>query len=224
MKRLIFLFIVLTSCQNPEPMNINEWIDFERYAVENKEIKLAKLKKNLIVYMGDSITEGWDRFKPQYFKNPSLVNRGISGQTSHQMLLRFRQDVILLEPSMVIINCGTNDVAGNAGNYNQEWVMDNINSMIDLARANDIMVVLSSVLPADSFGLLDNRDPSQVIIQLNGKIKALASEKRLKYLDYHSNMKDDQGGLKSDYTYDGVHPNAAGYSAMERVILETLGK
>lgn len=216
-KSLIF-FLFLISCQSPQPMDINEWIDVKRFAKGNNAIKESKLESKLVVYMGDSITEGWDRFKPGYFKNPNLVNRGISGHTSHQMLMRFRQDVLLLEPSMVIINCGTNDIAGNAGTYNLDQTMDNIKSMIDLAIANNIEVILSSVLPADSFGLMDDHNPSREIIEINEKIKELANQKGLIYLDYHTAMKDDNNGLNSVYTYDGVHPNAAGYTVIEQVI------
>ncbi|MEQ9166697.1 MAG: SGNH/GDSL hydrolase family protein, partial [Fulvivirga sp.] len=192
-----------------------DWANTARFQIENDSIRLPTKDENRVVFMGNSITEGWKSFRPEFFENKSFVNRGIGGQTTPQMLVRFRQDVIGLKPKIVIILAGVNDIAGNTGPSTLEMIMDNIISMAELAKANDIKVILSSVLPAFDFSWRPGLEPSTKIIALNKMIKEYADENEIVYLDYFSAMVDERNGLKDGYTYDGVHPNEAGYKAME---------
>ena len=172
-----------------------------------------------VVFMGDSITEGWHFDGPEGpFAAKPYINRGISGQTSPQMLVRFRQDVIELQPKVVVILAGTNDVAGNTGPMTLEQTEDNLASMADLATANHIRVVLCSVLPAYDFPWHPGLEPAPKILALNTWIKSHAAEKGYVYVDYHSAMKDQRDGLPQTLSKDGVHPNAAGYAIMAPLV------
>jgi acyl-CoA thioesterase I len=174
-----------------------------------------------VVFMGDSITEGWGMKgtngapdRGVFFPGKPYVNRGISGQTSPQMLVRFRQDVIELKPIVVVILAGTNDIAENTGKITLSETAGNIASMSELARANGIRVVLCSVLPANDFSWHKGLAPASKIRELNASIKEYAAKNGFVYVDYYSAMVNDQGGLKTELSPDGVHPNAAGYSVM----------
>ena len=164
--------------------------------------------------MGNSITDSWAKFFPQMFPGKPYFGRGISGQTTPQMLVRFRQDVIALKPAVVVILAGTNDIAGNTGPSTLEMIEDNLMSMTELARANGIRVVLSSVLPVFDYPWKRGLEPAPKIVALNAWIKAYAARAGVVYLDYHSAMADDRQGLRADLTTDGVHPNEAGYRMM----------
>lgn len=168
--------------------------------------------ENRVVFMGDSITEGW-RLADSFPGKP-YVNRGISGQTSPQMLVRFRQDVIDLKPKVVVILAGTNDVAGNTGPMTIEQSEDNLKSMADIARANGIKVVLCSVLPAFDFWWHKGLEPAEKIVALNKWIKAYAADQGYVFVDFHSAMKDERDGLPATLSPDGVHPNKAGFALM----------
>jgi len=171
--------------------------------------------ENRVVFMGDSITEGWHFEETDgSFPGKPYVNRGISGQTSPQMLVRFRQDVIELQPKVVVILAGTNDVAGNTGPMTLEQTEDNLASMSDLATANHIRVVLCSVLPAYDFPWHPGLEPAPKILALNAWIKSYAAEKGYIYVDYHSALKDQRDGLPPTLSKDGVHPLPAGYAIM----------
>ncbi len=172
-----------------------------------------------VVFMGDSITEGWHFDGPEgSFPGKPYINRGISGQTSPQMLVRFRQDVIELQPKVVVILAGTNDVAGNTGPMTLEQTEDNLASMADLATVNHIRVVLCSVLPAVDFRWAPGLEPAPKIVALNAWIKSYAAEKGYVYVDYHSAMKDQRDGLPPNLSKDGVHPTAAGYAIMAPLV------
>jgi lysophospholipase L1-like esterase len=164
--------------------------------------------------MGDSITEFWSTVNPEYFSGKQYVNRGISGQTTPQMLLRFRADVIALQPTAVIILAGINDIAGNTGPMTIEMIRDNIFSMIELAKANHIKVILCSVLPAYDFPWKPNQEPIAKIKALNEILLNYAVANNIVYVDYYSAMVDERKGLKADYSNDGVHPNKIGYQVM----------
>lgn len=172
------------------------------------------------VLMGNSITELWAQHRPDFFASHDYLGRGISGQTSGQMLLRFRRDVLNLRPLAVVICAGTNDVAENDGPYNEQQTLDNILSMADLARANNIKVVLCSVLPAAAFKWRPAiGDAPEKIARLNRRIRAYAEREHLPYVDYHSAMLSPDGrSLQSAYTYDGVHPTQAGFAVMEPLL------
>jgi lysophospholipase L1-like esterase len=165
--------------------------------------------------MGDSITDGWGRKYGKFFPGKPYVNRGISGQTTPQMLIRFRPDVIALNAKVVVILAGTNDIAGNTGPTTLEAIEDNLMSMVDLAHANGINVVFSSVMPVcDYIKPQTGRRPPEQIIALNAWMKDYAAKKKLVYLDYYTPMLDDKQMLKQELTFDGLHPNDAGYDVM----------
>jgi lysophospholipase L1-like esterase len=191
---------------------LNDWPNLARYRDENA--KLTAAGEDRVVFMGDSITDAWGR---RYGKLPggASVNRGISGQTTPQMLIRFRPDVIALKPKTVVILAGTNDIAGNTGPMTLEAIEDNLMSMSDLAKANGIRVVLSSVLPVcDSVRPQTARRPPEKIKALNAWIRGYAAKTGAVYLDYYSAMIGPDELLKAELTYDCLHPNDAGYAIM----------
>jgi acyl-CoA thioesterase-1 len=165
-----------------------------------------------VVFMGDSITEGWKL--DQSFPGKPYVNRGISGQTTAQMLVRFRQDAIDLKPKVVVILGGTNDIAGNTGPMTLEQTEGDLASMAELARANGIGVVLCSVLPAVNYWWAPGHDPAPKIAQVNAWLKNFAAQNGYVYVDYYSAMKDGRGGLPASLSRDGVHPMPAGFAIM----------
>ncbi len=201
---------------------LNDWPALARYAEENKKIGLPAKNEQRVVFMGDSITDSWD--DPAYggfFSGKPYVNRGISGQTTPQMLIRFRRDVIELKPKVVVILAGTNDVAGNSGPTTPEAIQDNLKSMAELATAHGIRVVLASVLPVSDYELRDGkpivqtvRRPPDQILALNKWMKEFAATHRHVYLDYFSAMVDGKGFLKDELSDDGLHPNLQGYVVM----------
>ena len=192
-----------------------DWAGFDRYREANRTAKQG----TEAVFMGNSITEGWARMRPGFFADNGYIGRGISGQTSAEMLARFRPDVIELAPKAVVILAGTNDIAQNNGPIELENVMDNIASMCELARLHNIRVLLCSVLPAAAFPWREGIEPADSIIRLNAMIEAYARENGI---DYHSRMKDGRNGLPPEYSKDGVHPNPEGYRVMEGIIASYL--
>ena len=192
-----------------------DWANTARFKDDNAKIGLPASGEKRIVFMGNSITEGWINTCPDFFAGKSYVNRGISGQTTPQMLVRFRPDVINLKPAVVVILAGTNDIAGNTGPSTLEMIMDNLISMAELAKANQIKVVLSSVLPVFDYPWKPGLQPAEKIIALNLMIKTYAEKNGLVYLDYFSATVDERKGLKKELSGDGVHPNLAGYKIME---------
>ena len=192
-----------------------DWANTARFKDDNAKIGLPASGEKRIVFMGNSITEGWINSCPGFFAGKSFVNRGIGGQTTPQMLVRFRPDVINLKPAVVVILAGTNDIAGNTGPSTLEMIMDNLISMAELAKANQIKVVLSSVLPVFDYPWKSGLQPAEKIIALNAMIKTYAEKNGLVYLDYFSATVDERKGLKKELSGDGVHPNLAGYKIME---------
>ena len=178
-----------------------------------------------VVFMGDSITEGWHFEGPDgSFPGKPFINRGISGQTSPQMLVRFRQDVVDLQPNAVVILAGTNDIAGNTGPMTIEQTEDNIRDMAEIANSNHIRVVICSVLPAFDFPWRRGLEPAPKINALNAWIKSFAAEKGFVYVDFHSAMKDARDGLPATLSKDGVHPNPAGYAVMAPLVEAGIAK
>ena len=190
-----------------------DWAKLNAYRSANAQIRPLAEGERRVVFMGDSITEFWS--KSQW--NSAHINRGISGQTTPQMLLRFRQDVIDLHPNIVVILAGTNDVAGNTGPATNEMIAGNIASMAQLAQTNGIKVVLASVLPASGFYWNPEAKPAQQIVELNEQIKMVAKRYGCVYLDYFSAMVNSDSGLKREFSDDGVHPNEMGYVVMSRL-------
>ncbi len=190
-----------------------DWPNLGRYHAKNDSIKMAK-----VVYMGDSITDSWIDASPDFFAENDYTDRGISGQTSPQMLLRFRQDVIGLKPKLVVLLCGINDIAGNTGPSSLEMIEANIQSMTELAKANHIGVILCSVLPAVRIFWKPELRPADSIIALNTWISNYALSKHFHYVDYYTALVNDQKDLRAEYSKDGVHPNLAGYKMMEGMV------
>ncbi len=201
---------------------VQDWPNLKKYASENTLLPAPVAGEKRVVFMGNSITEGWKNVDSNFFANPDYINRGISGQTSSQMLLRFRQDVIDLKPALVVILAGTNDIAENTGPISLENILGNIISMAELARVNKIHVVLSSVLPAYEFGWHPGLQPAEKIIRLNSMIKEYAYNNKLTYVNYHAAMADERNGLDKKYSGDGVHPTIEGYRVMEPLVEQAI--
>jgi lysophospholipase L1-like esterase len=191
---------------------LSDWPNLARYRADNATLAPPAAGESRVVFMGDSITDNWGRRYGKFFPGKPYINRGIGGQTTPQMLIRFRPDVIALQPNVVVILAGTNDIAGNTGPSTLAAIEDNLQSMAELARANNIRVVLSSVMPiCDYIRPQTTRRPPETIVALNAWIKDYAAKNKLVYLDYYSAMLDDKQMLKQEITYDGLHPNDAGY-------------
>ncbi len=216
----------LTSMLLSEVTIAQDWANLERFKNENTKLGAPAYDETRVVFMGNSITEGWGNLSPDFFAGKPYINRGISGQTTPQMLIRFRPDVINLNPAVVVILAGTNDIAGNTGPSTLEMIAGNIFSMAELAKANGIKVVLCSVLPAFDYPWKPGLEPAEKIATLNEMIKAYADKNNIVYLDYFSSMANKQKGLMAEFTSDGVHPNKAGYMMMaplaEKAIAEAL--
>lgn len=217
MRRIYVLLIVIMIPMMAAAQN--DWANYLRYAEANTQVSNSPKA----VLMGDSITDGWPGADPEFFAENNLIGRGISGQVTSQMLLRFRQDVIDLHPKYVVILAGTNDIAENYGKIDMQKIFANIVSMCDLAKANGIKPIICSVIPAAAFRWRPSvTDSSEQIVRLNAMLQEYAGANRIKYVDYHSAMKDDHGGLSTELAKDGVHPTREGYDIMKSLLLKAL--
>lgn len=215
------LFLSLFMGQNAEAQ---DWANLNKYQNENATLQPLKPGQKRTVFMGDSITEFWSVINPEFFAGKPYVNRGISGQTTPQMLIRFRPDVIALKPSLVIIMAGINDIAGNTGPSTLEMIAGNIFSMAELAKANHIKVILCSVLPAYDFPWATGLQPAEKVVALNKIIQKYADANGILYLNYYSSMVNEQKGLNAAYSGDGVHPNKTGYEVMNPLVEKAIAK
>lgn len=194
---------------------LQDWANLARYRSENASVQAPAHNEERVVFMGDSITDAWGRTYGKFFPGKPYINRGISGQTTPQMLIRFRPDVLAHKPKAVVILAGTNDIAGNTGPMTLEEIEGNLQSMAELARANGIRVIFSSVMPVcDYIRPQTPRRPMEKIKALNEWMKDYAAKHKHTYLDYFPVLTDDKGFLKQELTYDGLHPNNAGYEAI----------
>ncbi len=189
-----------------------DWPNLCRYAAENAQVLASGIRPR-VVFIGDSITENWKLGDPSQFSATTL-DRGISGQTTPQILLRFYQDVVSLRPRVVHIMAGTNDISGNTGPASDEAIVNNIRAMIDIAKANNIRVVLASITPSKGFAMRPDFDPSPRIAAVNRALVQLAAQRRVIWLDYFPPLADSTGGFNSALANDGLHPNRAGYAVM----------
>lgn len=197
-------------------LQAQDWPYLKKYQAQNETLQLMPPDPNRIVFMGDSITEFWSEINPSFFDSKPYINRGISGQTSPQMLVRFRADVIELKPAIVLILAGANDLAGNTGAATLTMIMHNIISMAEIADKNNIKVILCSVLPANLFPWKQqSENPADKIVLLNAMIQKYAAENKIIYLDYYSSMVNNDKGMIDAYSNDGVHPNKTGYEIMQ---------
>ena len=217
------VILIFSSIYSQE--NKDDWPNLNRYQSDNENIKKIKNKTPRVVFIGNSITEGWDWHYPQFFKNnKNYINRGISGQTTPQMLVRFRQDVIDLDPDIVVILAGINDIAENTGPSTVKSITDNIISMSEIAMSNDIKVILSSILPASDFPWRPEILPPYKILKINSSLQNYALKNNIVYLDYFSEMFDGKNGLIKEYGADTVHPNKPGYLVMSKLVKEAIAK
>jgi lysophospholipase L1-like esterase len=207
-----------------------DWPNLKRYAADNAALPAPDPAQPRIVFYGDSITDGWGR-QPDtgdFFPGKPYINRGISGQTTPQMLVRFQQDVVHLHPAAVLILAGTNDIAGNTGPSTPQMIEDNFTSMADIARASGIKVILASITPAYNYPWKPGVDPVPTIRELNAWLKDYCAKQSLTYVDYYSAMTDEKGAMKPGLAKDGVHPTAQGYAIMgplaEAAIAQALKK
>ena len=210
---LLFIFISMS-----ETSFAQDWANLAKYETQNNQLPHKHSGEKRIVLMGDSITEFWSQIQTEFFTNTSYINRGISGQTTPQMLIRFRPDVLDLHPDVVVILAGVNDIAGNTGPTTNDAIFGNIISMVELAKANKIKVILCSVLPANNFYWRPNEKAAETIIKLNQLIQSYAKQHHIPYVDYHSAMADAKNGLPKEFSEDGVHPNLTGYQTMEPLL------
>ena len=221
MKKIIIAFaasLLLITSAGAQDLK-KDWANFKRYAQANTEVT-AKPKA---VLMGDSITDGWPRANKDFFTDNNYVGRGISGQTTSHMLVRFRKDVVDLHPKYVAILAGTNDIALNNGSITLENILGNIISMCEIAKANKIKPVICSVVPAKAYRWRPEiKDSAEKIIKLNEMLKEYADANKIPYVDYHSAMTDSEGGLPVELAKDGVHPTPAGYKIMEEILVKVL--
>ena len=219
---LIVLVSNENSAQPTDQQLRSDWANLARYHEANAKLAPPAGNESRVVFMGNSITEGWDKYFPTMFAGKSYINRGISGQTTPQMLVRFRPDVIALKPKVVVILAGTNDIAGNTGPSTLEMIEGNLASMAEIASANGIKVVLSSVLPVFDYPWKPGLEPAPKIIALNKWMKDYAAQHGAVYLDYHSAMADARGGMREGLAGDGVHPNEAGYRLMAPLVEQAI--
>ncbi len=226
MKKQTILWIMLSflGLSSTSKINAQDWPNLEKYKNANAQLAAPANGENRVVFMGNSITEMWIGTHPEFFKDHPYVNRGIGGQTTPQMLLRFRQDVIDLNPKVVVILAGTNDIAGNTGPMTLEQIHDNILSMVELAKSNGIMPIVCSVLPAYDYPWRPGLEPNVKIPKLNQMLKEMTEAQEVMYLDYFSEMTDDRNGLPSELTTDEVHVTKAGYEIMERMVQAAIDK
>ena len=204
---------------------MKDYADRYRYKKANELLVVPKSNENRVVFLGNSITDAWPFVDSTFFAANNYIGRGISAQTSGQLLLRFRQDVLDLQPKAVVIHIGTNDIAENTGPYDEDYTMSNIQSMAELAKANGIKVILASVLPHTKFEW--NRalgDRSAMIVDLNNRLKKYADNNKVGYVDYHNAMKNEQNGMDKDLAEDGVHPTLKGFEIMKELVTKAIGK
>lgn len=232
MKKLISSLIIYCCFMNLSSQEVaiqgggslDDWANLSNYAKSNKEL-INNFDENRVVFMGNSITQGWSDFNPDFFIENPFINRGISGQTTPQMLIRFKPDVVNLKPKAVVILAGINDIAGNTGPMEIENIAENIFSMSEIAIANNIKVFICSVLPAKDFPWSPGLNPAEKVVKLNDILIEYCKRNKLTYVDYYEKMNNGEGGLKvPEHTSasDLVHPNKKGYAVMEEVILKAL--
>lgn len=213
------LTVLLVKAQNG--IKKEDWPNLKKYEADNKAV-LASGKKVNAVFMGNSITQNWYEMHPDFFDKNGYVGRGISGQTTPQMLIRFTPDVIDLHPKVVVILAGTNDIAGNTGFATEKMITDNIKAMATLAKANNIQVILCSILPVYQYPWRKDVEPVEKINNINTWMKNFAASNGFTYLDYFSYTADEKKGMKTDLSPDGVHPNEKGYAVMEPLVTEAI--
>lgn len=217
----LIVYVGIDYIKNKRNRNI---FNLNAYSWANSQLSQSEEGENRVVFIGNSITENWIHLRYRFFKDNNYTCRGIGGQTSPLLLLRFRQDVIDLHPKIVVINAGINDIAENTGEYNPTFTLDNIKSMAQLAEINGIKVILTSVLPTSGYGWKGSiKNITQKIKDLNTQIRVYADEKGYTYVDYYPALVNNEDkGMKKGYSFDGLHPSEQGYEIMEPIIAEAI--
>lgn len=224
MKRMLFFpLLLLFAAVNAQDFS-DDWAALHHYSAQNETLPAPAKGEKRVVFLGSSIIENWAKLSPEFFSNKNYVNRGISGQISPQLLIRFRQDVIDLKPKAVIILAGSNDLAGSKGHVSNEVIMNNIRSMAELAKLHGIKVILCKYVPIFEYPWRKDVEAPNHIISLNQEIVKYANENKLVILDYFTPLVDSRNGQKPELTLDGVHPNAAGYKLLEKVTEAAIAK
>ncbi|MEP6778561.1 MAG: SGNH/GDSL hydrolase family protein [Gemmatimonadaceae bacterium] len=222
MRTLLHTFVAATLLMSApicaDAQTNTDWANLQKFAKANAELSPPAPSERRVVFMGNSIFEAWAPLFAQQFPGKPYIGRGISGQTTPQMLVRFRQDVIALKPAVVVILAGTNDIAGNTGASTLEMIEDNLASMSELAQANGIRVVMCSVLPVFDYPWKPGLTPAPKIVALNAWMKNYAAAHKAVYADFHSAMADERQGLPKELANDGVHPTIAGYNIMVPIV------
>jgi len=213
---LVFLLITFFS------INAQDWSNFKQFKKENAILVPLESGKDRIVFMGNSITIGWLNIHPLFFENKPYINRGISGQTTPQMLVRFRADVVDIDATAVVILAGTNDIAENTGPTTLNMILDNLKSMSEIAQANNVKIILCSILPAYDYPWRTGLEPNVKIPALNKMIKGYAEANDIYYLDYFKALNDGKNGIIKKYTTDGVHLTEEGYKLLEPMLEKAL--
>lgn len=222
---VLVVLVVLAGFAGVMAQPAQDWANFERYQLDNQVVKALLQDKRRVVFMGNSITENWVRRHKQFFEQNGYVGRGISGQTTYQMLLRFYDDVVDLHPQAVVINAGTNDIALNNHVYVEDRTFRNITLMAQIARDNGIKVILSSITPCDHYIWRPQvTDVVRKIGSLNARIKAYAKKNGMEYVDYFSAMADAYGAMREGLSDEGCHPTVAGYEIMEEQVQPIIKK
>src|SRR5690554_259244 len=222
LKKMVCLGVIMMS--SILLAEAQDWANLNRFKEENEKLGPARTCDDRVVFMGNSITQGWITKVPGFFENKPYINRGIGGQTTPQMLLRFRQDVLKLWPKVVVILAGTNDIAGNTGPSTLEMIEDNLHSMTELAQAHGIQVVLCSVLPAYDFPWRPGLEPAPKVMELNKRLQKYAGQKGAVYCDFFTAMADKRNGLPKELSEDGVHPNVEGYAIMAPIVETSIAR
>lgn len=220
MKQFLTLLLFIVAALSTKAQQPKDWAQYGRYTEQN-----AKMEQSPeVVFMGNSITDFWTNHDKNFFLNNNFADRGISGQTTCEMLARFRQDVIALKPKVVVILAGINDIAQNNGAISLENITGNIISMCELARQNKIAVVLCSVLPCNHFSWRPEIKPAPIVMELNAMLKAYAANNKIPYADYHTALANRQGGMPTEFSDDGCHPNTYCYTLMEPIVIKEIAK
>lgn len=220
---LLFMNVFYGQQRKKDNGTPQDWPNLNKYATDNARI-LESANYPEVVFMGNSITEMWAGQFPTFFETHNFLGRGISGQTTPQMLIRFTQDVTDLKPRAVVILAGTNDIAGNTGFSTEKMITDNITAMAKIAEAHNIRVILCSILPVYDYAWRPGLKPAQKIVSINTFLETYAREHGHVFVDFHQAMKDERNGMQTLYSEDGVHPNAEGYRVMEPLILKGIEK
>ena len=229
MKKVLFFIAAMAITVSVSAQQ--DWANFKRYQEANQEVKTWPQAQRKVVFMGNSITDNWASRHPEFFKENGYVGRGISGQTTYQMVLRFYEDVIALHPKAVVINGGTNDIAQNNHPYIEDRTFQNIVTMAQMAKHNGVKVILTSITPCERYSWSDVTNVIEKIKHLNARVKEYAKKNKFQYVDYFTAMADERGAMRpgisdkrSDGTDEGCHPNLTGYGIMEPLVQAAIKK